>query len=387
MKKILPIALLAALSALAACEVETRAAGDHAASGKPAAAAKKTGEVVANVGDDTITVDEFKAKMEEQSPFIRARYTTLERKKEFLDNLVRFEVLAQEARRRGLEQDPEVQATMKKVMVQKLIRAEFDDNEAAKNVPEADLTKYYEEHLDDYKKPERVRISHVFLAAAAGDASRAKVKSEAAKLLADVKGKEAGTQKTALTEAAKARSDDAATKPTGGDLTFKTKEELAAAWGTAVADAAFSLKTIGEIGSLVETEKGFHLVKLTGRQNALDRPYESVKSQIQNRLFRERRTKAFDDFVADLKTKADVKVKDEVLEKIDVVPGNAPVAGSPSGGLPPGNMALPANHPAVDDHGGHSDAPKAITPGGQTIKIPSGGLKPPAAALPKAAGK
>jgi peptidyl-prolyl cis-trans isomerase C len=88
---------------------------------------KKTGPAVATGKDITITADEFKARLDEQSPFIRARYTTLERKKEFLDNLIRFEVLAEEARRQKLDQDPEVQLTLRKIMVQKLVQRSFQD--------------------------------------------------------------------------------------------------------------------------------------------------------------------------------------------------------------------------------------------------------------------
>ena len=316
--------------------------GCNSPAGAPGAE-KKSGEVVATVGEGAITVDDFKAKLDEQSPFIRARYSTLERKKEFLDNLVRFEVLAQEAARRGLDKDPEVLATVKKVMVQKLIRAEFDEAEAGKDLPEEELKKYYDEHLEDYVKPERIRVSHLFLAAPDA-AARAKVKSEAAKLLAEVKGKEAGTDKTAFMEAAKARSADEATKAAGGDLSFKTKEELAALWGDKFAAATMNLKAIGEIGDLIETEKGFHLVKLTGRQNALDRPFDQVRTQIQNRLSRDKRTKSFDDFVAGLKLKANVQVNDAVLDQIEVAPAGheaaAPAMNLPAG-APPSAVGMP----------------------------------------------
>jgi peptidyl-prolyl cis-trans isomerase C len=335
-------------------------------------AEKKTGAVIANVGNDTITVDDFKAKLDEQSPFIRARYTTLDRKKEFLDNLIRFEVLAQEAQRRGLDKDPEVLNTVKKVMVQKLIRAEFDDAQAGKDIPDEELKKYYDEHLEDYVKPERVRVSHLFIAAPEGP-GRAKVKSEAAKLLAEVKGKEAGTDKTAFLEAAKAKSNDDATKAAGGDLSFKTKEELTGLWGAKFADAAMNLKAIGEIGDLVETEKGFHLLKLTGRQNALDRPFDQVKPQIQNRLSRDKRTKAFDDFVAGLKMKANVKVDEAALDKIEVAPagpdGAAPAMNLPAG-TPPSAAGMPA--PAGMNGGMH---PPAGMNGGMPGMNPHGGMQ------------
>jgi peptidyl-prolyl cis-trans isomerase C len=278
----------------------------------------------------------------------------MERKKEFLDNLVRFEVLAQEAARRGMQNDPDVQATMKKVMVQKLMRAEFDESQAAAEIPEPELKAFYESNINDYVKPERVRVSHVFLAADAADGNRAKVKAEAQRLLAEVKAKEAGPAKTAFAEAAKLRSDDATSKVSGGDLLFKTEAELQEAWGESLAKAVAQMKTIGEIGGLVETDKGFHLVKLTGRQNAHDRPFDTVKSQIQNRLFREKRTTAFEDFVSGLKQQANVQVKEDVLAGIEVaapdknqlaapgLPGAAPI---PVRGMQDG-QALPAGHPS-----------------------------------------
>src|SRR5262249_23613934 len=53
-------------------------------------------EVLAKIDDVTITVGEFQDRINKQSPYVRQRYTSVERKKEFLDNLVRFEVLAKE---------------------------------------------------------------------------------------------------------------------------------------------------------------------------------------------------------------------------------------------------------------------------------------------------
>lgn len=329
-------AVVLAAASLVAC-------GQPAQEKTEAPAQKKTGDVVASLGDVTITVDELKAKMDEQAPFIRARYDTAERKREFLDNLIRFELLAQEAKKRGYENDPEVQTAMKKTMVQKLMRAEFDDAKDAGEIPETELRAFYDSNITDYVKPERARVSHVFFAAGKQDPNRAKVRTEANKALAAMKAKDA--DKNAFAELAKTRSDDDASKRAGGDLSFKTKEELTAAWGAEVTKAAFDLKEIGDVATVVETEKGFHLVKLTGRQNALDRPFDSVKNQIQSRLSREQRTKAFDSFVDGLKQNAKVEVNDELLASIQVNTEGAPQL--PPGLMPPGGartqvQAMPA---------------------------------------------
>ncbi|HEY0839767.1 MAG TPA: peptidyl-prolyl cis-trans isomerase [Vulgatibacter sp.] len=348
-------AVVLAAGALAACGQPSQQT-----EGASAAAPKKTGEVVASIGDITITVDELKAKMDEQAPFIRARYDTAERKREFLDNLIRFELLAQEAKKRGLDQDPEVQTAMKKTMVQKLMRAEFDDAKDAAQIPEEELRAFYDANIGDYVKPERVRASHVFFAAGKKDPNRAKVRAEAAKALTAVKAKDA--DKNAFADLAKTRSDDDASKRAGGDLSFKTQEDLTSAWGAELAKAAFDLKEIGDVASLVETDKGFHLVKLTGRQNALDRSFDSVQNQIQSRLSREKRTKAFDSFVDGLKKSAKLEVNDDLLASIEVdtsgggqlPPGLMPPGGPGAAGARPAIQALPA--------GGSAPGKSAVVP-------------------------
>lgn len=310
-------ALALAATTLLACGGQG-APGGNARSAAPA----PQGNVLAMVGDKPITDVDFELRMDEQSPFIRARYNTMERKREFLDDMVRFELLAQEAERLGLQNDPDVQETLRKVIVQKLVRQQFDEGPDIAEIPEEDLRAFYDENISDYVKPERIRLSHIFIAAEAKDAAaRRKAANEARTLLRQVRAREAGTVKTAFAETARERSEDAATRTTGGDLLFKTKDELAETWGQAFADAAFGLETIGEIATqVVETDRGYHLIKLTGRQAALDRSFESVKNQIKNRLTREKRTRDFDAFVASLREKTGVRVDEEALARVQVAP-------------------------------------------------------------------
>jgi len=63
---------------------------------------------VARFGGDHITAEELQQRFLEMSPYARARYQTVEQKRDYLEGLVRFELLSQEALRRGLANDPEV---------------------------------------------------------------------------------------------------------------------------------------------------------------------------------------------------------------------------------------------------------------------------------------
>ena len=103
---------LSTLAPALAAALLVAATGCKKASIKPTQDKGDLSQVVAQVGDEVITVGDVQERINKQSPFIRARYTTLDKKKEFLDNLVRFEVMAGEAQKRGYDKDPEVQRVM-----------------------------------------------------------------------------------------------------------------------------------------------------------------------------------------------------------------------------------------------------------------------------------
>jgi peptidyl-prolyl cis-trans isomerase C len=300
---------------LASLSLSLTACGDRGASGS-GKEPKDTSPVIATVGDRSITANELKEKLDEQPAFVRARYATLEKKKEFLDNQIRFELLVQEARQRGLDKDPEVRATLEKVMVQKLLRLQQES--AAGQLSDEELRKYYDEHRDEFIKPERARISHIFLASPAGDAKRNEVQATASKLLAELKRLDPAAQRTAFEETARTRSADAGTKGVGGDLGYRTAEELSQTWGQGLADAAFGLKSIGELGTVVATEQGLHVILLTGRQAGLNQDLEAVRSRIENRLLTERRARALDEFIAGLRQKTQVQIKEDALAQVKV---------------------------------------------------------------------
>lgn len=318
---------------------------------------QKSGPVVAKGDGITITADEFKARLDEQSPFIRARYTTLERKKEFLDNLVRFEVLAKEAEKQGLRDDPEVQNTLRRIMVQKLVQKNFQqDANAAASVPDADVQKYYDDHKAEFFRPKRVRASMMALLAPTSSPERAKKLAAAKKALATLKADEAKNP-LAFSKLVAEVSDDQATKQSGGDLGFRTREELEKATSPELAKVVFGLKQ-GETSNVVELPQGVYIVKVQAVQEENNRSLEQMKPQIAQRLAREKKSKAFDEWVKGLKDGAKINVDDKALEAIEVSTAGAPTVPGAPGAVPPG-------HPSV-----------SATPGATVVSPASGTPKP-----------
>ncbi len=297
---------------------------------------KKSGPAVASGKGVTITADEFKARLDEQSPFIRARYSTLERKKEFLDNLIRFEVLAKEAERQGLDKDPEVQLTLRKIMVQKLVQRSFQDPGAQKEQPEAELQKYYDEHKDEFNRPRKARVAAIIFNAPAGSPDRARKVAAARKALARVKAEEKKNPMV-FQQAVAEFSEDAASKGVSGDLGFKSAQELEKSFGKEVAQAAFALKA-GELSGVIEGAQGVYVLRVAGVQEELSRSFDQVKTQIGQKLTRERRTKDFDDLVKRLRDDAQVTVDEKALEAVAVStppPGMPGMPGMPMTPPPP----------------------------------------------------
>jgi parvulin-like peptidyl-prolyl cis-trans isomerase-like protein len=289
------------------------------------------GSVLAKVDDVTITVGEFQERINRQAPYIRARYTSLEQKKEFLDSLIRFEVLAKEAYRRGFDKDPEVVRTMKQVMIQKLNRDEFETKMNPDAISEEELRGFYKQNEAEYVKPEEVRASAIVLNS----------RSQAEKVAIEARG-EAGRTNKGFRDLVSRYSTDETTKIRGGDLRYFS--QLSTEIPKPLVDAAFALARTGDVTAAIAGGDGkYYILKQTGRRKAVTKAFEDVKLQIRNRLYRDKRTEAQKSFIETLRAKAKIQVFDEALNKVRVDTSNQPVPDAHGHGLaPPQPMSPPA---------------------------------------------
>jgi peptidyl-prolyl cis-trans isomerase C len=305
-------------------------------------------QVVAQIGDQTITVGDVQERINKQSPFIRARYTTLDKKKEFLDNLVRFEVMAGEAQRRGYDKDPEVQRVMKQQMISKFLQKDFESKLKVEDVPDADVEKYYKDHPEEFNKKDEVRVSEILV----------KEKGKADKVYAEAKAqpKTAGADQKAFRDLVTKVSEDEESKPRGGDLTFFDKDSTV--YPKPIVEAAFKLAEVGDVSPPVKTDKGWAILKLTQKRPGFSRPLAEVKRQIQQRLFRDTRTKALDAFIADLKKNTKIDIHEDNLGKVVIENGMEGSTGAGVGG--PHGLSDPHGGPGMFPGGG-----PGLSPGGK----------------------
>ncbi|MCP4675802.1 MAG: hypothetical protein GY854_09915 [Deltaproteobacteria bacterium] len=307
---------------------------------------EQAAKVVAKVGKRTITVGDVTRQINRLSPYIRRRWAAPEKRKEFLEKLIRVELLSQEAERLGLTEDPEVQRTVNQVMVRLMVKNDLEKDLFPTEIEEDVLKKEYEKERDKYHRPAQVRASHIVV----------KTKPEAEKLLAELKQKAGDTRN--YRQKARELSLDEKTKDRGGDLGYFSKpderrDDEPEVPG-AVAEAAWKIEKVGDLlTEIVQTDKGFHVVKLTNKRAEMNRTFDSVKRMIENRLLREKRRETMEKFVADLKAKAKVELFPDNLSKLKVgeIPTNPHGAppGSPGMGAPgkAGHPGGPLKKPAI----------------------------------------
>ncbi|WP_395686937.1 SurA N-terminal domain-containing protein [Caenimonas koreensis] len=153
------------------------------------------------------------------------------------------------------------------------------------SVNEADLKSYYEQNIAKNTRAEERRASHILVGVdkAAPAADRAKAKAKAEELLAAVK-----KNPESFAELAKKNSDDKGSGANGGDLDFFTRGAMVKPFE----DAAFSMKK-GDIVGPVESDFGFHVIKLTDIKESKQKTYEEMKAELEGDLKKQQAQQQF----------------------------------------------------------------------------------------------
>lgn len=376
-RTLLAICLSCAISTLAVASCSSGGGSSTSGgggAGTGAAASKKhgltkqqAGEVLVKIGDTTITVGDFADRLADQSPYLRARYNSPERRREFLDNLVRFELLAREAERRGLNKLDDVERTRKQMMIQEMMKREYEDRVRIEDITDAEISAYYEANRAEFHKPEQVRASDIMIR------DRAKAQRILTQILARA------DDVTFFRQMAEQNNEDPETRDRFGDLRFFSRpaerqpDEPTIA--PPVADAAFSITQIGGVHrQLVQTPEGFHIIKLTGRRAALDRTLDEARRPIQNKLWRERRERSIDDLVARLRRESHVETNLALLDQLHV---DMPAGGSPTVEGAPGAPGVLGMPPGPNDVMGPDGPHGALAPTGSALRVPPAAPRAP----------
>jgi peptidyl-prolyl cis-trans isomerase D len=163
----------------------------------------------------------------------------------------------------------------------------LDAESIMKSIPvnEQDLKTYYEQNVSRIGGVEERRASHILIAAPkdAPPAERAKAKSKAEEVLAQAK-----KSPDSFAELARKYSQDPGSAAKGGDLDYFTRGAMTKPFE----DAVFAMKP-GDISGPVESEFGFHIIKLTDVKAPKQKTFEEMRPELEAELKKQQAQKKF----------------------------------------------------------------------------------------------
>lgn len=170
------------------------------------------------------------------------------------------------------------------------VRAEYavltlDEVAAQIAVPESELRAFYEQNQARYGQAEQRRASHILFTVGASGSAPDK---EGARKLAEQTLARLRANPGEFAKLAKELSKDPGSAANGGDLGFFGRNMMVKPFEEAV----FNLKE-GELSDVVETDFGFHVIRLTAIKPAQVRPFEEVRAEIEREIRRQQAQKKF----------------------------------------------------------------------------------------------
>lgn len=273
---------------------------------------EQAAQVLAKVGDVTITLGDYAAALERMDRFERLRYQSVDRRQMLLDEMINTELLAQEARHQKLDQDPEFQLRLDLALRDEVLL----DLRARVPAPEAletrEVRAYYDTHRAEYKEPERRRISAIVV----NNEKKAQSLVEQAK-----SSTPSGFGELVRKHSLLRNNGENTPLELEGDLGIVSAPGEPQGKGPKLPDAVlkalFELHKVGDVyDNPVGDGQRYYVLRLTGRTEARERSFAEAERSIRVRLVDERIEQAEKTLVEQLKRSTKIEIDEAALSKL-----------------------------------------------------------------------
>ena len=267
-------------------------------------ACKEKGDVIAKVGNDSITTEDFSERLMSAPPAYQAYINTEPGKKQFIDLLVREKLILESAKQAGINNRTEYKDSLESFKAeQKKQLKDYEDGlmiemylkdvqENMITASEDEINKYYEEHKEDFTNPKAVIAKHILVPT-----------REEAEIAFDRINKGESFDKVAQD-----MSTDKVSAQRGGQIGPFRRGELVKEFEEVV----FNLKN-GEISDIVETPFGLHIITKVSEEKLQPIPEDVAKAEIKGII---EKTK-FEKWFEDTKKKLNVSVDYSKLDNMN----------------------------------------------------------------------
>jgi len=259
------------------------------------------------INNVSISLEEFRQMSERQPLEGKMRLLNEKGLRDFLDNyVITREVLYQEAKQKGLDQNKDVVTKVEDFKRAMVIDALLEEVLQGKiEVSDSEVQKYYKENESHFTEPQEIKIRHIVVN------SEPVLREVLTKL-----GRGESFEKLAFTyNIDKSREN-------GGDLGYIRRGQLTPSFAQ-FEEAAFSLRKRGEVSEVVRTPFGYHLIQLLERRGTALRPFNQVKENIRFFLQAKKRQDAYLEYLKEAKSRAKIIVNEKLWSEEEKKAGKA----------------------------------------------------------------
>jgi peptidyl-prolyl cis-trans isomerase C len=251
--------------------------------------------VLARYDGHTITVDEYLWEKDNLSEAQRNTLRTIEDKKEFLNKIIVRELLLQEALRMGLQNNEKIRYKIenyrRNLLVNELLSRSFEGETV---VTDKEVKEYYEAHKDRFTT-ETVEASYIVV----------RTRKEAEMIMAMLKKGES------FSDLARRYSVGPGAE-SGGGIGEITQGQMMPEFEAAL----FALKKPGDISPIIETDFGYHIIRLDKAKTAKTLSYEEADKKIRELLTDQKEKEFFENFVNKLERGVTIEINEDLLKEL-----------------------------------------------------------------------
>ncbi len=237
----------------------------------------------------------------------------------------------EKARELGLDQDPELRRQWENLLIGRLRETEIESKLRALSVTDDEIRDYFQRNQSAYSRPAQLHLALLFLSvpASADDETRAAIRQrmEAARALAsELPETTRGFGAHAMTY-----SEEATSRFKGGDIGWLEAGASAYRWPDEVVKVGFALKENGDLSEVIETQKGFYLLKKLDSREPVVRSLDGrLRSTLENAILKEKRAAIEADLKDSWKNSSHVILHEDVLRSLRFQASEPPAGDSQS---------------------------------------------------------
>ena len=245
-------------------------------------------KVLATVGEKEITNYDVESALQSLDSYQAMHFNTEEGKKQLLEDLVNQELFYVEAKENNLHNDENFQTEMKKIEENMLKQYAINKVLSSITLTEEEKKAFFEANKSKFNKSETATAKHILV----------DTEEKASELLNKINAGDVSFEDAA------AEHSTCPSKDAGGNLGSFPRGQMVPEFEEAV----FNMEK-DEVRGPVQTQFGYHLIKLEELQAGGESPYEEVQSEIERTLMYQKQSEVYSNKLNDLKSKYATSVK------------------------------------------------------------------------------